>query len=138
MSAIGFDIHVEAIPWDELFEGRIQTGEFDAILTGFSLEPMHDLRSILHTDWMGEQGNNFIGYSNDELDQMLDNAAKVYTKEDRLEAYQGIQRHLTDELPVISLYFRTGSMLVDDRVCGIDTIGELDTFRNIKSWFLAR
>jgi peptide/nickel transport system substrate-binding protein len=138
LSAVGFEIQVEVLPWDLLLEERMPTGEFDAILTGFSLEPMHDLRSILHTDWMGEQGNNFIRYNNDELDHMLDSAAKVYTEEDRLETYQRIQKHLTDELPVISLYFRTDSLLVDDRVRGIDTIGELDTFRNIKGWFLVR
>ena len=60
-----------------------------------------------------------------------------YIPKRMVEAYQGIQRHLTDELPVISLYFRTGSMLVDDRSVVLIPL-RMDTFRNIKSWFLAR
>ncbi|HHU49521.1 MAG TPA: hypothetical protein GXZ37_07370 [Clostridiales bacterium] len=138
LGTIGFQIQVEVLPWDLLQEERIATGEFDAILTGFSLDSMHDLRSVLHSGWMGEQGNNFIGYNNPELDRMLESAAQAYTEEDRLEAYLGIQEHLTDELPFISLYFRTGSLLADSRVHGIDSIGELSTFKNVEDWFLIR
>ena len=87
---------------------------------------------------MGEQGNNFISYNNPELDRMLERAAEAYTEEDRLEAYLGIQEHLTDELPFISLYFRIGSLLADSRVHGIDSIGELSTFKNVEDWFLIR
>lgn len=136
LGTIGFQIQVEVLPWDLLQEERIATGEFDAILTGFSLDSMHDLRSVLHSGWMGEQGNNFISYNNPELDRMLERAAEAYTEEDRLEAYLGIQEHLTDELPFISLYFRTGSLLADSRVHGIDSIGELSTFKNVEDWFL--
>ncbi|MGI6140236.1 MAG: ABC transporter substrate-binding protein [Caldicoprobacterales bacterium] len=138
LGTIGFQIQVEVLPWDLLQEERIATGEFDAILTGFSLDSMHDLRSVLHSGWMGEQGNNFISYNNPELDRMLERAAEAYTEEDRLEAYLGIQEHLTDELPFISLYFRTGSLLADSRVHGIDSIGELSTFKNVEDWFLIR
>ncbi len=138
LANIGFDIQVEVLPWDLLLEERIITGEFDAILIGFSLEPMHDLRSFFHTDWMGEQRNNFLRYSSGELDQMLDSASKSFSEEDRAEIYQRIQKHFIDELPVVSLYFRTGSLMVDYRVRGIVSIGELDTFRGIKDWFLAQ
>lgn len=136
LGQIGFQITIEVLPWDVLQEERIITGEFDAILTGYSVDAMHDLRSAFHSEWTGEQGNNFIGYNSPKLDGLLVNAARVYTEEDRLEAYQEIQRYLTDKLPVISLYFRTGFLLADSRVRGIDGVGELGTFRKIKDWFL--
>ncbi|MGI6525874.1 MAG: ABC transporter substrate-binding protein [Caldicoprobacterales bacterium] len=138
LDQIGFRITIEDLPWDVLQEQKIKTGEFDAVLTGYTLDPMNDLRPVFHSDWAVEQGNNFFGYSHPELDGLLFKAAGAYTEEERREAYQGIQKHFTDELPVISLYFRTASLLVDNRVRGIRSVGELDIFRNIKDWFLVR
>jgi peptide/nickel transport system substrate-binding protein len=70
------------------------------------------------------------------MDYLLNLAAVTYMEEERKEVYEEIQKLFVDELPVISLYFRTGSLLADNRVHGIGRIGELGIYRNIEDWFL--
>ncbi|NLC43417.1 MAG: hypothetical protein GX783_03950 [Clostridiales bacterium] len=137
LEAIGIRIEVEFVSWDLMQTERLPEGEFDAILTGYNLDMVHDLRFFLHSNQIGEGLGNFMGYNDPEMDQLLDNAARAASEEDRWEAYQGIQKHLTQEMPIISLYFRTGSMLYDNRVKGINHIGEWNIYSNIKDWYLA-
>jgi len=125
---IGFQVQVEAFPWDILKEERITKGEYDAVLTGYSLDSMLDLKSLLNSEW--------ISYKSPELDSLLENAVRSYTDEDRLAAYKEIQKYMTEELPLISLYFRTGSLLVDSRVKNVENIDEIGTYKDIKNWFI--
>ena len=127
LTEIGFKVQVEALPWEVLYEERIATGDFDAILIGYSLDPMLNLSSLFHAEW--------IKYSSPQLDVLLERAADAYTEDDRLNAYQEIQKYLTEEMPVISLYssrFTVGGQPNKwDRACW-----ELRIFKDIKNWFI--
>ena len=136
LALVGFRVQTELVGWEQLQNERMRNRQFDAILTGYYLDYVHDLRFAFHSAQIGTELNNFIGYRNPELDNLMDTAAKAYTEEDKRKAYQKIQEHLVNELPVISLYFRTGSLLANNRVHGIDKVGELGIYRNIKNWYL--
>ncbi len=136
MEAIGIRIEVEIVPWDIMQTESIPKGEFDAILTGYNLDMTHDFRFFLHSSQIGEGLGNFMAYNEPDMDQLLDNAARAATEEARWEAYQEIQKYLIQEMPIISLYFRTGSMLYDNRIRGIDHIGEWNIYRNVKDLYL--
>jgi hypothetical protein len=41
-----------------------------------------------------------------------------------------------DQLPLISLYFQTASLLTNNRVHGVEAPRELNIFRNIEEWYL--
>jgi peptide/nickel transport system substrate-binding protein len=105
-------------------------------LTGYYLDYVPDLRFAFHSSQIGKGKNNFYRYQNPELDSLLDTAATAYKEKDKKKAYQKIQEHLVGELPVISLYFRTGSLLVNNRVHGVDKVRELNLYNNIKDWYL--
>ncbi|MGI6571132.1 MAG: ABC transporter substrate-binding protein [Caldicoprobacterales bacterium] len=136
LSLLGFHVQVELVPWDVLQEEKMAEGEFDAVLTGYSLDNMPDLRVLFHSAQTGGNGSGFLYYNNPEMDYLLNLAAVTYMEEERKEVYEEIQKLFVDELPVISLYFRTGSLLADNRVHGIGRIGELGIYRNIEDWFL--
>jgi peptide/nickel transport system substrate-binding protein len=138
LSLLGFQVNVEIEPWDIILEEKIPNGEFDVILTGYNMHPANDLRFLFHSDEIGKGLNNFIRYKSSELDRLLDNASRSFTEEERLKAYQRIQEHITSELPIISLYFKTGTLLTDSRVRGIDRLIDLDIYKDIESWFLIR
>jgi len=138
LSLLGFQVNVEIEPWDIILEEKIPNGEFDVILTGYNMHPANDLRFLFHSDEIGKGLNNFIRYKSSELDRLLDNASRSFTEEERLKAYQRIQEHITNELPIISLYFKTGTLLTDTRVRGIDRLINFDIYKDIESWFLIR
>lgn len=138
LETIGIRVEIENVPWEIMQTERLPNGEFDAVLTGFNLSVVHDLRFFLHSSQIGEGLGNFMAYSKPEMDWLLDNAARAVTEEARWEAYQEIQKYLTQEMPIVSLYFRTGSILYDERIHGIDHISEWSIYRNIKDWYLIK
>ncbi len=100
LALVGFKVQTELVGWEQLQNERMRNRQFDAILTGYYLDYVHDLRFAFHSAQIGTELNNFIGYRNPELDNLLDTAAKAYTEEDKRKAYQKIQEHLVNELPV--------------------------------------
>ena len=136
LSLVGFRVQTEAVSWEQLQSENMQKHKFDAILTGYYLDYVPDLRFAFHSSQIGKGKNNFYRYQNPELDSLLDTAATAYKEKDKKKAYQKIQEHLVGELPVISLYFRTGSLLVNNRVHGVDKVRELNLYNNIKDWYL--
>ncbi len=136
LSLVGFRVQTEAVSWEQLQSENMQKHKFDAILTGYYLDYVPDLRFAFHSSQIGKGKNNFYRYQNPELDSLLDTAATAYREKDKKKAYQKIQEHLVGELPVISLYFRTGSLLVNNRVHGVDKVRELNLYNNIKDWYL--
>lgn len=138
LGLVGFKVQVEVVGWEQLLNENMINHQFDAILTGYNLDYIHDLRFAFHSREIGIGNNNFIGYSNGELDSLLDAAARTYADDKRKEIYRGIQEHLVEELPVISLYFRTGTLLVNEKVHGIERIGEMSIYRDIENWFITK
>lgn len=138
LNLVGFDIQVETVSWEELLNDRMQNRQFDMILTGSYLDYVHDIRFAFHSSQVGNELNNFMGYQNAKMDEYLDQAARAFTEEDRLEVYKKIQELIVEELPVISLYFRTGSLLLDDDIKGLGRLSELNLYKNIKDWYIAR
>ena len=136
LSLVGFRVQTEAVSWEQLQSENMQKHKFDAILTGYYLDYVPDLRFAFHSSQIGKGRMNFYRYQNPELDSLLDTAATAYREKDKKKAYQKIQEHLVGELPVISLYFRTGSLLVNNRVHGVDKVRELNLYNNIKDWYL--
>jgi peptide/nickel transport system substrate-binding protein len=136
LSLVGFRVQTEAVSWEQLQSENMQKHKFDAILTGYYLDYVPDLRFAFHSSQIGKGKNNFYRYQNPELDSLLDTAAAAYKEKDKKKAYQKIQEHLVEELPVISLYFRTGSLLVNNRVHGVKKVRELNLYNDIKNWYL--
>ena len=136
LSLVGFRVQTEAVDWEQLQGENMQKHKFDAILTGYYLDYVPDLRFAFHSSQIGKGKNNFYRYQNPELDSLLDTAAAAYKEKDKKKAYQKIQEHLVEELPVISLYFRTGSLLVNNRVHGVKKVRELNLYNDIKNWYL--
>jgi len=136
LALVGFRVQTEAVDWEQLQSENMQKHKFDAILTGYYLDYVPDLRFAFHSSQIGKGKNNFYRYQNPELDSLLDTAATAYKEKDKKKAYQKIQELLAEELPVISLYFRTGSLLINNRVHGVTKVRELNLYNNIKDWYL--
>ena len=66
----------------------------------------------------------------------MDKITEIENVQEFKENYNKVQTHIVEELPIISLYYRTSSLLVDDRIHGIKTPRELMIFRNINEWFI--
>ncbi len=55
--------------------------------------------------WITDGGNNQTGYSNQQYDDLLKQAARASTPEQRLKLFQEAEAILMDDLPVIPIYY---------------------------------
>lgn len=135
LSLIGINVELQFLPKDKIDE-VLRNGNFEAILAGYNLDFSGNLDFMFHSSQIGNELNNFIGYSNDELDALLDEAKAAIEQNDLLPVYEDIQAHLTKELPIISLYFRTNSLIVKDKLKGITAPRDMFLYNNIDEWYI--
>jgi len=136
LKRVGIAVEVEALPWEELIE-RLKDGRFEAVLIGYYLDIFPELKFMFHSGEIGNDLNNFMKYRSDELDELLDEAAVTYQDARLVELYSRIQKHLVEQLPVVSLYFQTASLVTGSRVYGVKASGELNIYRGIEDWYLS-
>lgn len=132
---IGLRVNTEILPWAELTE-RMRAGTYDLILTGYALDYAHDLTFAFHSGQPWDENGNFFRYASEELDDVLTRAAQAYNAEERLLLYQDLQRYFVSQMPVISLYFRTHSLLTSARIQGIERPLDIQVYGDIHHWYV--
>jgi peptide/nickel transport system substrate-binding protein len=101
LSEIGIDADIRTLEWGTWLEEE-GNGNFDMYLCGWlgNIDPDDFFYAQHHTD----EVFNFTGYSNPDLDELLD-AGRVETDEAaRKEIYDQVQELVIDEAPYIYLY----------------------------------
>jgi peptide/nickel transport system substrate-binding protein len=101
LSQIGINAKIRSLEWGTWLEEE-GAGNFDMYICGWigNIDPDDFFYAQHHTD----QIFNFTGYSNPEVDELLD-AGRVETDENaRQEIYDQVQQMIIDEAPYIYLY----------------------------------
>ncbi len=83
---------------------RVLKGDFDAVLLQSSVQIDPDISRRFHTDSI-RNGQNFLNYSNPEVDRLLDQGLATLDQEQRRRIYSEVQRILAEDLPQISLFY---------------------------------
>jgi peptide/nickel transport system substrate-binding protein len=135
LKQVGMDVEIQRVPWDDL-KDNLEKGHFEAVLTGYYFDLFPQLEFLFHSEQIGAGLNNFMGYRNEELDGWLYEAQIEYDQKELEGLYSRIQKHLVDQVPIVSLYFHTASLMTNSRVCGIKAPRELNIYRNIEEWYL--
>jgi peptide/nickel transport system substrate-binding protein/microcin C transport system substrate-binding protein len=79
--------------------------KFDAVALawgGGSVD--NDPKQIWHSASIGKGGSNFIGYSNKEVDKLIDKAREELDKQKRIPLYQEIYRKIAEDAPYAFLF----------------------------------
>lgn len=135
LSIIGIRVELQFLPKDKI-EEVLRNGNFEAVLAGYNLDHSGNLDFMFHSSRKGNGLNNFIGYANEDLDALLDEAKTTIEQNQLISVYENIQAHLIKELPFISLYFRTNSLIVKDKVKGITAPRDMNIYNNIEEWYI--
>jgi peptide/nickel transport system substrate-binding protein len=111
--AFGFDVVVDSTPEWPVWIDRYTKGDFDAgvMSWGYGADP-DGLTPKFSTD--GE--TNGGGYSNPELDALLEEGRTSLDQDTRAEIYSELQAILADDLPVLWLGWGTTGIIMKDKV----------------------
>jgi len=105
--------------WLEINE-RLGNDEYDIALLGWQLSVIPELSFAFHSSQI-QYSTNFIKYSNEEMDQLLEQVFLSGIRAEKTTNYEELQKFITKELPYVSLFFKNKALLVDTKI-----MGELD------------
>jgi len=115
---LGIEIAVEQTPWPQFLEGL---GQPDLPYQMYQLgwiadypDPQNFLEILFHTD----SSQNHGGYSNPEVDDLLDKARGTLDVEERLQLYQQAEQLILEDAAWVPLYFGVENWLVQPYVQG--------------------
>lgn len=103
LKEIGIKVNVEIVESGVLTE-RQKTGEWDTALSAVSVAMVPDPSYMLDSYFM-TGGSNNKGYSNEQVDQILKDAATTKDEDLRLEMYKKAQLTVQDDLPIIPMTY---------------------------------
>jgi len=116
------------------FLAAMETGTFDALLWAWEEATKVDLTSVWSTPSATAGSNNFIAYSNPEVDRLIAAAREEpdYTRSKVI--LDRIQEIIVDDQPVTFLYEAKQLVGINRRIRGAD-INEVSIYFNLEEWY---
>ncbi len=132
------DISLEEIEtqWEEI-NNRLLSGDFDMVLLGWQLSLIPDLSFAFHSSQI-EYNTNFIRYTNEAMDQLLESTFLEGNRDKKAENYDKLQSHIVEDLPYISLFFKNKALLVDSKIMGDLDPTFFNPYRGIEKAFIPK
>lgn len=127
LNAVGIRTVVEVLEKSEL-KKRMSNGQYDLALIGVNLSEVPILTQLL-----GSGGAlNYNGYSDSVMDSLLQQTAVADSESGMQQVYSQIQLRVVEELPIMGLLFRSGTVLSVRSLGGLKGIRALSAFRGLE------
>jgi len=117
----GFELSITPVEYSTLLD--VQTrGDFEALQLGWSgrIDPHGNMFNFLSTG----AGNNYSGYSDADVDELLGDAAATTDVDDRAELYGQVVEQVQEDSPVIYLYRTRSLTALSDEIGGVSTFAD--------------
>jgi peptide/nickel transport system substrate-binding protein len=92
-----------------------------------------------HSPQATDEGQNYGGFANRDVDELLEQARLINDPAQRAELYRRFQEIFAQEVPALLLYYPIYNYAVSERVQGVQ-LGPLSTpsdrFRTIADWYV--
>lgn len=100
-SKVGVEINIKNIEWNS-FVKLLDEKNFEAVRLAWGGGGVDwDPKQIWHSSSSAGAGSNFIQYSNSEVDRLIDQARKLYNKEERLPLLRRVHELISADYPYI-------------------------------------
>jgi peptide/nickel transport system substrate-binding protein len=104
---IGVDVNVEFKEWQSWKEDVFVEHDFDIIFASWVFDDSADISSLFHSGEIGPWKNNFGGYSNPEVDSLINESKLTLDYEKRRTINRKLHAILADENPYTFLWTLT-------------------------------
>ena len=139
LQEIGVEVSIRVIEWASFVNRFIKTGEFDVVVLGWSLSLDPDQYNIWHSSQQGPGQFNFLGYSNNRVDKLLELGRKELNPLKREKIYHEFSKYLLEDSPIVYLYAGYGLSAVHKRVKGIKNPSPpAGIYHNNYDWFIPK
>ncbi|HEX7125224.1 MAG TPA: ABC transporter substrate-binding protein [Thermodesulfobacteriota bacterium] len=136
LRAVGLDVKVEFREWQAWKEDVFGRQDFDIIFASWVFDDSADISTLFHSGEIGPWRNNFIGYSNPEVDALIVEAKLTLDKEKRRSINQKLHAILAEEQPYTFLWTLTNYAASHRKVRRLQ-IHPYAFFTFVDDWFIA-
>ena len=127
LGRIGMRVNLETTTKSGM-KTRFKDNTFDLALVGFNLSEVPDLTFLLGE---GENGN-CSEYNSADMDKLLKKAKEAEDADQLRSAMSAVQMKVVEDLPVLGLFFRTGTLISKVSLGGLSGIRETHYFRGLE------
>ena len=139
LQEIGIEVSIRVIEWASFVNRFIKTGDFDVVVLGWSLSLDPDQYNIWHSSQQGPGQFNFLGYSNKNVDKLLEVGRKELNTLKREKIYHEFSKYLLEDSPIVYLYAGYGLSAVHKRIKGIkQPTPPAGIYHNSYDWFIPK
>ena len=112
---VGIKVDLEPTDFSVMTE-RMSKRDFDAVSVGWSGEVEQDPYQIFDSSQISDEGDNFISYSNPELDHLIRKARATVDEAARMKMWQECSRIIHEDQPYTFLYRRKSLVFMAARI----------------------
>jgi ABC-type transport system substrate-binding protein len=124
---IGIDVRTDLLEWSVFIEERIDKADFDAVILGWVMSVDPDLYQIWHSSQTHPYQLNFVGFKNNEADDLIIKIRQEYNHDKRIQYCHRLHQIIAREQPYTFLYVGKWTTVLDKRI----VIKEVDDNGNI-------
>lgn len=119
---IGIDVNTDIVEWSVFLGKHVNTGNFDALILGWSMGIDPDLYQIWHSSQTNPQQLNFVGFKNNEADELIVKIRQEYDYDKQVEYCNRLHRIIADEQPYTFLYVGKWTAVLDKKIVLKETL----------------
>lgn len=99
----GIDVSLKQLEWNA-FQKITQEWNFDMLARAWGGAVEYDPKQIWHSSSIHKEGSNFAGYSNPEVDKLIDQAREEMNEKKRIQMIRKVYAAVASDHPYIFLY----------------------------------
>jgi ABC-type transport system substrate-binding protein len=113
---IGIDVRTDLLEWAVFIQERVDKADFDALVLGWSMGIEPDLYEVFHSSQTNPYQLNFVGFKNEEADDLIIKVRREYNYERQVEYCHRLHEIIATEQPYTFLYVAKWTAVLDKRI----------------------
>jgi len=103
-----------------VFVQKLNERKFDAVTLGWSMGVETDPFQIWHSSQVSGGGSNFVGFKNEEVDKIIEEARQEFDRKKRIELYRKFIHIIHEEQPYTFLFCNKSTIALNNRFADIN------------------
>jgi len=130
---IGIDVRTDRVEWSVFIQERVNKLDFDVLILGWSMGIEPDLYQIWHSSQTNPHQLNFVGFKNEEADDLIIKIRQEYDHETQVNYSHRLHDIIAREQPYTFLYVGKWTAVLDKKIVikEVDTEGDVH-YKKIK------
>lgn len=130
----GISVEVSKIPWDNVNK-TIKSGSYDMAIMGYRISSIPDLSFAYSTNEI-KSGLNVAGYSNPEVDNLLNKILIDSNIDNQKADYQNLFKIISDDRPYIGLFFLNEAVMYNKHIRGAINPYAWNKYDDVAKWYI--